>query len=54
MTMLGPLDFLRAAQFFRSADLDDFAEAVPDRQSAPEQGSAAWADERRRAARRSA
>lgn len=29
MTRFGPVDFLRAAQFFRSGDLDDFAEIVP-------------------------
>ncbi|KHQ52282.1 MULTISPECIES: hypothetical protein [Mameliella] len=29
MTPFGPLDFLRAAQFLRSGDPDEFAEAVP-------------------------
>ncbi|MBW4984115.1 hypothetical protein KZZ07_16350 [Mameliella sp. CS4] len=29
MIGLGPLDFLRAAQFLRSGDPEEFAEAVP-------------------------
>lgn len=44
MTPFGPLGFLRAAQFLRSGDPDDFAEAVPGgepppRTPAPKTGS---------------
>lgn len=36
MSAVGPMDFLRAAQFLRSGDLDDFAEIVDATAPAPD------------------